>query len=172
MSKRNTVLTVVLVSLLAAYGMQYAFAQQGGGGGGGGGARGNFDPAAMKQRAIDSVKESLAATDEEWKKIQPGVEKIYDFMREPGVTGAMRLGGRRRTEGAPAPETPVAKAAADLETVLGNKDAKPEEVKAALDGFRAARDKARQDLAAASTSLKAVVSARQEAQLVLAGYLD
>jgi membrane carboxypeptidase/penicillin-binding protein PbpC len=149
--------------------MQYVFAQEGGGGGGGG--RGNFDPEAMKTRAMDSVKEALALTDEEWKAIQPKVEKVYAQMREPGVAGAMRM-SRRRSESAPAPESAVGKAAKELETVLGDKESKPEAVKATLDAFRAARDKARQELAAARQELKASVSARQEAQLVLSGYLE
>ena len=70
-------------------------AQQGGGGGRGG--RGNFDPEQMRQRMMDRYKEVLEIkTDDEWKVIEPRIQKITDARREVN-SGAMRgmFGGRR-----------------------------------------------------------------------------
>jgi len=40
------------------------------------GPRGNFDPAQFRQRMDERMKEALGATDEEWKVLQPKIEKV------------------------------------------------------------------------------------------------
>src|SRR5690242_17995936 len=67
-------LAVAVLCLAAAP----AFGQAGGGGAGGGGGRGrgNFDPAQMRQRMEERLKTELGVSDDEWKALQPKVEKV------------------------------------------------------------------------------------------------
>ena len=69
--------------MLSVAGM--AMAQEAGGGGGGGrrgGGGGNFDPAAMRQQMMDRMKETLGASDDEWKALQPKLEKVMTAQRD------------------------------------------------------------------------------------------
>lgn len=120
----------------------------------------------------------LAPTDEEWKALQPKVEKLLTA-RDAAGTGRMMMGGMGGGRGgaAPAPAegavvTPVEKATNDLRTTLDNQSAKPEEIKAKLTALREAREKAKQDLAKAQGDLREALSLRQESQCVLMGMLD
>jgi hypothetical protein len=165
----------------------------GGGRRGARGNRGNFDPEQMRQRMAERMKTTLGATDEEWKVIQPKLEKVQTLSRQTrggmGMRGG-RMGGRQGAQGgrrargrqdgqggdgaaAPAREqTEVQKAAAGLREVLDNKDAGADEVKTALKKYRSARDKAKEELTKAQDELKEVLTVRQEAQLVTMGLLD
>jgi Spy/CpxP family protein refolding chaperone len=152
-------------------------ADNGGGSGGGGGRGGrNFDPAAFRQQRLDQIKKDLGASDDEWKVLQPKVEKLED-LRIQSFTSRMG-GGRRRggdNAGAAAPtvsDNPVAKASADLKTTLENKDATPDQIKEKLAALRDARAKAKEELTKAQTALRDVVTPRQEAVLVAQGLLE
>jgi len=59
-----------------------------------------------------------------------------------------------------------------LQTVLENKDASPEEIKAKLNALRTTRAKREAELKTAREELRKVLTLRQEAQLVLMGMLD
>jgi Spy/CpxP family protein refolding chaperone len=59
-----------------------------------------------------------------------------------------------------------------LQTLLDNKQAKPEAVAASLKAYRDARAKTRQDLAKAQQELRDLLTVRQEAQLVTMGILE
>src|SRR2546423_8606561 len=86
--------------------------------------RGNFDPAQMRERFMNSIKEQLKADDDEWKVLSPKIEKLMTvqrdtrggggFGRRPGGGGG---GGGANTQ----PPTPVAKASAQHPPVLANK---------------------------------------------------
>ena len=69
-------------------------------------------------------------------------------------------------------ETAVSKASDALQTMLENASASPEEIKGKLTELRAAKEKARAELATAQKELREVLSLRQEAQLVLMGMLN
>src|SRR5687768_10429647 len=80
MSRSGWLAALVFSFMVAASGV--ALAQEGGGGGGGQdggrggrGGRGNFDPAQARERMMQFYKENLAASDEDWKVIQPKLEK-------------------------------------------------------------------------------------------------
>lgn len=151
-----------------------------GGGGPGGGGRRNFDPAQFQQRMMDNLKEQLGASDEEWNVIQPKLQKVMEAQRDARAGGMMgmrgMMGGRRGGQGGPGgdqqPTTPVAMAAKELQDTLQNKEATPDQINAKLTAFRAARDKANADLEASRKDLKDVLTAKQEAQLVLYGMLE
>jgi hypothetical protein len=159
------------------------------------------------------MKEQLGATDEQWKDIQPRLQKVmmlsrqvsasgrgmmfgglggYAGRRQPGTgrtrsqdagqrtrpgtgrTGGQDLGSRRRpaTDRPQRQQTALGKAAAELREVLRDEEAKPEQIKAKLAALRTAREKAKKDLATAQKALKEKVTVKQEAFLVLSGYLN
>jgi hypothetical protein len=149
------------------------------------GGRRNFDPTQMRQRMMDTLKDKLGATDDEFAAIQPKLEKVMQLQRDVNGSGMRALfgGGRRNRgngDGGPTPAastagaTPSAVQAAstDLQTTLDNKDAKPDEIKAKLDAFRDAKSKAKDDLTAAQKDLESVLTQRQEAMLVMMGLLN
>jgi hypothetical protein len=144
----------------------------GGAAGGNRGGRGNFDPAAMRERYMNDIKQRLGATDDDWKVLQPKLEKVMNAQRESrsggGFGGRTRGGGGGDTQ----PTTAVGKASADLRTAIDNKDTSGEELTKKLAALREARDKARADTAAAQKELKEVLTPRQEAVLVNSGILE
>ena len=151
--------------------------------------RGAQDPEAMRQRmerfrqrASDRMKETMGVENaEEWKVMYAKIEKVQSLQRDAqagGMRGMMMGRGGRRGGGRGMPEVPeaeqtdVQKKSQALRTLLANEQAKPAEIKSALAEFRKAREKSRQELAAARKSLREIVTLRQEAQLVLMGLLD
>ncbi len=137
-------------------------------GGDRGGDRGRgFDPARM----TEWMKDRMGATDEEWKVIQPKLEKVMSTRRDAmgGMGGMFR---RRDDNGSSGNTSPVQQASSDLRTLLENKDAPADQIAAKLTALREARDKARGELVSAQKELKEVLSARQEAVLVMFGMLD
>ncbi len=140
--------------------------------------RPRFDPAQFRQRMLDRLKEELGTNDEEFKALQPKIEKVFQSQRD---LNAGRFGGRRggrgpggdaATPGGTQPQSAVQTASTDLQKTLENKDAKPDEIKTKLDALREAKTKAKSDLAAAQQDLRGVLSQRQEAVLVMSGLLD
>jgi len=147
-----------------------------------------FDREQMQRMMAERLKETLEISDEEWKVFEPRITKVLTLSRQGGGFGGMGMMMRGRRGGfgpggqpgarggdtqAPQQElTPVEKSTQELQTVLDNKDAKPEEVKVKLTALRNAREKARQELVKAQKELREIVSVRQEAQLVLMGLLN
>jgi hypothetical protein len=143
------------------------------------GGRGGFDPAQMRQRMIERIQTQLGASDEEWQVIQPLLEDVMSKQR--AATGA-RYGGimmlfrprgdagggssRRFGRGAPDPTVEA------LQKALENKDTPPAEIKAKLKALRESRAKAEAALKASREKLRAVLTLRQEAELVMLGVLD
>jgi Spy/CpxP family protein refolding chaperone len=133
----------------------------------------------MRQNQLDTIKQALGSTDDEFAALQPKVEKLLDAQQAAGVGIGGRGGGRGRRGGGggggAAPATPlnaVQQAMADLRATLDDQNATPEAIKAKLDALRAAKDKALADFKAAQADLKSVLTQRQEAQMVLLSYLD
>jgi hypothetical protein len=146
-----------------------------------GNRRGNFDPAQFRQRMMDRLKTDLGATDDEMAALGPKIQKVMDLERDSRGGRGFR-GGRGGGPGGPSGTgtpppvdpnaSPVQKASAELRTVLENKDAKPDEIKAKLDALRAARADAKTQLAAAQQELRGLLTQRQEAVLVESGMLE
>ncbi len=184
--------TVMFVGLLS----QAIAVPAGEGGGPGGGPGGNrergprqgrrFDREEMQRMMAERLKETLEISDEEWKVFEPRITKVLTLSRQSGGFGGMGMmmrgrrggfgpGGRQGGGSEDTQQqdlTAVEKATQELQTVLENKEAKPEEVKTKLTTFRDAREKARQELVKAQKELREIVSVRQEAQLVLMGLLN
>jgi len=190
---RNLVVSAVVAVISLGLANQ-AVAQQGapggaGGQGGGRGARGNFDPAAMQKARLDQIKTDLAATDDEWKVMEPKIDQVLTLQRDlrggmgMGMAGRGRGGNRggaaadNTTPPPPPPALPAdasesAKKLADLQKVLQTPDAKPEDIKTALTALRDARAKAKADLEKAQKDLVGILQIKQEAQLVSMGIID
>jgi len=152
--------------------------RQGGGGGGGGGG-GNFDPAAFRQQMMDRIKEQMAAKDDEWKVIEPKLQKVMDANRAAlggrGFGGFTRGGGGQGgggNRGGGNADTPTGKAMQELRETLDNKDASADDIGKKLTALRDAREKSKAELAAAQKDLKEVLTQRQEAVLVMMGQLE
>lgn len=150
----------------------------------------------FRQRANDRMRESMGATEEEWKVLLPRIEKVQTLQRNArttsgfgGLTGfgggdrgrGGPGGGERRPEGgntaggtaAATPEVPAAvQKSRDLQTALANKDVSPDELKAKLQALREARTAAKAELTKAQEELKGIVTIKQEAQLVAMGVLE
>jgi len=157
-------------------------AQPGPGGGG------NFDPAEMRQRMMDRYKEMLdVKSDDEWKVIEPRIQKVTEARREVGFGGGMRgmFGGGRRGGGDNAQGggdqgqrrgggmfggQPSASATA-LQSALEAK-APTDQIKTKLEAYRDERKQKQAALQKAQEDLKKVLNVRQEAAAVLAGLLE
>jgi hypothetical protein len=131
------------------------------------------DPAQFREQRLNRIKEQLGSSDDEWKVLQPKIEKIMDAQRETFAGfGGFRRGGGGGGGGDNQPQTAIGKASADLRSTLENKDAPADEIAKKLTALREARDAARKNLQAAQKELKDVLTQRQEAVLVTMWMLE
>ena len=198
MLRRRMVLMVAMAAVIGGLWLTQALSQArrpGGDRPGGearpGGDRGRGDrgdPRArmeeFRRRMSDQMREQLGATEDEWKVLQPRIEKVQQLQRESrggfrGSFGGRTRGGRPGETPRPAPEGAPVREQSDVEkktealrSLLDDAASGPPAIKAALDALRNARLKAQQDLAAARKELRQVVTMRQEARLVLLTILD
>ena len=166
LSRRTTILSVVVGALALI--PTLASAQQ--------------DRAQFRERFEQMMKERLGTTDDEWKVLQPKIEKVQTAQRNSrggfggfggrGGGGGGGGGGNRDRGADSENASPVQKAQRELSTALENKDTPAEEISKKLTALREAREKGRAELAAAQKELKEVLTARQEAVLVTFGMLD
>lgn len=148
----------------------------GGPGGPGGGGRGNWDPAQIRQRMMEGLKEQLKPSDEEWQVLQPKIEAVLAAQRSAraGGMGMMwggRGGGGREGRGG-GDDTELGRASRELRTLLQSDGADAKDIAARLEAYRAARAKAEEQLKTARAELKDLVTQRQEAVLVMATLLE
>jgi hypothetical protein len=165
----------------------------GGRGGGGGGGQFNFDPEQMRQRIAERIREQLEIkNDDEWKAIEPLIEKVNEARREAGTGfGGMGFGGFGRRGGpggggggggggqggdanAPRPRNPFAAEplpeAEALQKALDGQASK-EELKDRMAKLREARKAKEAALEKAQDNLRKVLTVRQEAVAVVNGWL-
>ena len=146
----------------------------------------------FRKEASKRMQEQMGATDDEWKVLEPKIQKVRELQQASrggfgGGFGGMGGFGNRGNRGPrgdrPAGETPATtqpaekvsetqKAADALREALKNKDAKPEDLTKALTALRAARAKAKAELDKARKELQEVLTVRQEAALVSSGVLE
>ena len=146
------------------------------------------DPAQMQRMMTERMKGPLGASDDQWKVIQPRLQKVMNlsrqvnargrgmmFGRPGGMGGRGQTSGQRTRPGTAQPQqelSAVEKATQGLQDVLSSENAKPEDIKAKLTALRTAKEKATKDLTAAQNELKKDLTVKQEAILVLSGYLN
>jgi Spy/CpxP family protein refolding chaperone len=155
-----------------------------GGPGGPGGGRGGFDMNSFMERMMTEAQKNLGASDDEWKVLRPLIEDVMKKQREASTRGSIfslgrsstdsnREGDRGRRGGPPgmggSTETPREYEA--LKTVI-ERNASPEEMKQRMEALREYRKKKEEELKAAREKLRALLTAKQEAQLVLVSILD
>jgi len=158
-----------------------AGAGRGGRRGGAGGGPGQFDPAQMRTMMLERLKETLGASDDEWKAIEPLASNVMEKQQAARMGGfGGFMGGRRgpgggpggdRGGGAPRFGTPDPEVEA-LNKALEAKDTPAKDIEAKLKALREARLKKEEELKTAREALRKVLTIRQEAQMVLMGYLD
>lgn len=198
MHKRKTTLTVLLALFtLAIAGMVIAQPQAGQRGQRGGqrgqrgpGQRGGFgdrNPEEMRrmieERIAERMKEQLEITDEEWKVLQPRMRKVMELTQQtrgPGGRGPGGPGGMFGRPGGPRPggdgnqgqpQNEVQKANDALRSLLDGENPSAEGIKAKLTALRNAREKAKQELTKAQQELRQLLTLKQEARLVLMGFM-
>jgi hypothetical protein len=127
---------------------------------------------------MDRLKEQLGASDEEWKVLEPKITKVQTAQRD--LRGGWGMGGGRggRPGGGdanreqPAATSPVEAATRELRAAVEKPNASDADIDQKLTALREARVKAQANLDAARKELKEVLTAKQEANLVLMGTLD
>jgi hypothetical protein len=162
MGYRKVLVGVILVALLALVGLALAQESRGGRGGQPG------DPASRAARQMARMRAALGASEADWKVLEPKIQLVMTRSREAQIGRGMygRAGAAPVTA-----ETPLAKAAADLQRALDNPQATSEQIAEKLAAVRAAQQKADAALATARESLRSSANTRQEAHLVLLGIL-
>jgi len=151
------------------------------GGGGNGGGRGNFDPAQMQERMMTMLREQFEVTDDaEWKLISDKLTALNELRRTAGggfggrggfagfggpgggQGGGGNRGGRGGVTGNPEQDA--------LRQAITDK-APDAEIKSRLARLREVRKANEEKLTKAQEELRALLSVRQEAVAVMAGYL-
>ncbi len=177
----NRWLVAAGVAAVMSFGANQLSAQPdnaGPGGGGRFGGRGNFDPAQFRQRMMEMAKEGLEVTnDDEWKVLEPRIQKIMDARMQLGGGGPGRFMFRRNRDGGggdrgpgrgfgppPSPEEEA------LQKAIDSKASKAE-MKAALEKYVASRKAKQAELEKAQDALRQLLTPRQEAIATLYGLL-
>lgn len=151
---------------------------RGGGQGGGPGGGGNWDPAQMRQRMEERMREQFAVKDDaEWKLISERIEKVSAVRREMGGRAGMMMmmggrgggpggqgGGRGGAGGEVNPEQDALQKAIES-------NAPADEIKAKLAKYRASQKEKEAKLTKAQDELRQVLSVKQEGTAVLMGLL-
>lgn len=152
----------------------------------GGGPRGNFDPAQMRQRMMERMREQFGVTnDDEWKIISERIEKVNESRRGMGgMFGRMGRGpggggpggggqgggggggGRGGRGWGPQPSAEEQELQKAIEDKASN-----DVIKAKLAKVREAHKASDEKLKAAQQELKEVLDTKQEAVAVLMGLL-
>jgi hypothetical protein len=145
--------------------------------------RGGFgDPAEMRQRMMDNVREQFAIKDDaEWKILEERVQKVMDARRDAGFGGGGRMfrrpggdnsndaGGRRRSGsmfgGEPNPDQEA------LDKAIDSKASK-EQLKSAMAKLRASKKDKEAKLTAAQEELKKLLNTQQEAAALSMGLVN
>jgi len=122
----------------------------------------NEQMAWQRQQAIENLKKQLGLSDREWAVVKPRLQAVYDLTHpRPPMMG--------RPE---PPKTEVEQRSRELRELLRDEKAAADQIRTKLAAFRAAKERAVQQLTKARQSLRQVMTLRQEALLVLNGLLD
>ena len=151
-----------------------------GGQGGGPGGGGNWDPAQMRQRMEERMREQFAVKDDaEWKLISERIEKVSAVRREMGGRGGMMMmwgrgggpGGPGGQGGGPGGAGGEVNPEQDALQKAIESNAPADEIKAKLAKYRASQKEKEAKLTKAQDELRQVLSVKQEGTAVLMGLL-
>lgn len=118
--------------------------------------------AQFRERMLNRIKDELGATDKEWTVLQPRIEKVMELERATRGGFGFRRGG----------DTNALPEAEALRQAIDDKSTSAADLQKKTEAYRAAKKKQLADLEAARAKLKEVLTARQEAVLLLNGTLD
>lgn len=174
---------VQVFMLVAALTMSFQVCAQGRGGRGGRGRGGfSFTPEKMAEWMNKRQKENLKLTDDEWTVIEPLLKEVTKLQMNERFRGrSVSMRGHRpqpkAEDGEEAKEDPMAKVpgyaeAKALNELIKKDGATADEIKKALEAYRKVCKEQDELLKKAKEALRQVLTAKQEAQLVLAGTLD
>jgi hypothetical protein len=141
------------------------------------------DPSIIRKAAMarymERLRQQLGASEEEWKVLEPKVDKLLQAQQEVraglrGIGGGGGFsGGRGGFLGGNSGEpSEVEQAAAALREAARDPDLPARDTALALKDYRSAREKARQRVADAQRELKELLTQRQEAILLMNGLLE
>ena len=141
-----------------------------------GGRGGNFDPAQMRQRMMENVREQFGVKDDaEWKIIEERVQKVMDARREVGMGGGGRMfrrpGGNQGNQGGRRFGPEPSQAEQDLEKAIDS-NASKEDLKAAMAKYRKEKKEKEEALTKAQDDLKKVLDTKQEALALSMGLVN
>lgn len=140
----------------------------------GGPGGGNWDPAQMQQRMLDRVQEQLGFTnDTEWDAVKPLVQKVMDAQMA-ARSGQMRgMFGRNRggNGGGPGGMFPASPEHDALQKAIDD-NAPASQIKDLLAKYRTSQKAKQAKLESAQADLKAVLTAKQEAEATLLGLVQ
>jgi hypothetical protein len=139
-----------------------------------------FDPNQYRMSMSDRMRENLGATEEEWKTLEPMIEKVRMWqsllaVRRTGM--GVALGGWAGQGAEPTKQMQelteeLTKTAQELAKVSQDPDAGPDRIKLALKDYCEVRARIRSELEKAQKELKDLLSVRQEAVLKQMGVVD
>ena len=148
-------------------------------------ARPDFRNMSAEERTayfVNLQKKALGVTDEEFKALQPKIDEVTKAQAAQrgggggfGGFGGGGRGGRGGQGGQPQDEATkgdIQKKTEALQKLLDNKDSDVKDVQAALKDLRDARTANKVVLKKAQDELKELLTAKQEAYLVLRGQLE
>ena len=147
-----------------------------------GGGRPNFEQ--MRERMAERTKEELKVTDEQWKTLQPAIEKVQQLQMQTrgfgrGMGGPGRGMGGPGGPGGPGPgpdaapqSNPVSDAHRALQQAIEDQSTTPEVLKTRMEALRTAKANAQAELTKAQADVRKQLNVRQEAVLVSRGLLD
>ena len=126
------------------------------------------DAGQMQDRMMTRMKETINCSEEEWKAIEPAAKNLVDARSKSSMMGGASRGRRGEVSPAPAGPTEIE----DLRKALDSEKSTPDEIKLKLTAYRDLRKKNEEEVKKAQENLRKVVNIKQEARLVLLGYLE
>jgi outer membrane murein-binding lipoprotein Lpp len=153
---------------------------------------GTLDVAALQQKLVDqgliekdaitqmqtkaqgatlgSIRRQLGVTDDEWKVLEPKIQRILAATGDAGSSNPMSglIAGFMRGQST---ASDVTKRMRELQGAVSDPATKPDALQQKLTAWRDARQKAKEELAAAQKDLIELLSPRQEAVLAMLGLL-
>lgn len=139
--------------------------------------------AGMMDRRMERLKQQLGSNDEEWLVIKPLLTEVLKAQStDMPFRTAQKMGGRKKG-GGKASTAPTAPVSADpsaakpsprqtLSKILADGNAPAPEIKAQMDALRAEKRQKADALKAAREKLRPLLTVKQEATLLLQGYMD
>jgi hypothetical protein len=118
---------------------------------------------------LDNLKTQLSASDDDWKLLQPRIQKVLNCMAVLGLNS--RAGGMTGFMGTQSAASDLSKAMQSLRASLKDQATPAEIITSKLADWRAAHEKAKEDLTASQKDLQELLSLRQEGILANLGIL-